>query len=121
MKSDKYILGLKEVGINDIELVGGKNASLGEMLQNLSAFEINIPDGFVITVNAYKNFIECNKLDETIKSLVKGIDINNMESLRRGGLQIRQLIRNSKFPPDISAASIEAYYGLSKQYGQDLS
>lgn len=119
MRSDKFILPLKEVGINDTELVGGKNASLGEMLQNLSAFEINIPDGYVITVNAYKHFIECNQLDETIRDLLKNIDIDSVESLRRGGLQIRQLIRNSKFPPDLSSAIIEAYFTLSKQYSQD--
>jgi pyruvate,water dikinase len=119
MRSDKYILGLREVGIEDTNLVGGKNASLGEMLQNLSGFGINIPDGFVITVNAYKKFIESNQLDETIRGLLKGIDVSNVESLRRGGLQIRQLIRNSKFPAELSAAIIEAYYILSKQYGQD--
>src|SRR4051812_12599831 len=95
------ILPLKKVGINDTQLVGGKNASLGEMLQHLSSLGLNIPDGFVITVNAYRKFIEFNKLDEGIRALVQSIDVNNLESLRRGGLQIRQLIRNSKFPHEL--------------------
>jgi pyruvate,water dikinase len=121
MKNNKFIMNLDQIGINDIELVGGKNASLGEMLQNLSSFGINIPDGFVITVNAYQAFIEYNQLDALIRSFMKGIDVNNIESLRRGGLQIRQLIRNSKFPSDLSKQIIEAYQTLSKQYDQDLT
>lgn len=112
------ILLLEQVGINDIELVGGKNASLGEMLQNLTQLGVNIPGGFVITVNAYNSFIEHNNLQDEIKKLVKAIDHENLESLRRAGLQVRNLIRNSKFPPELSAEIIEAYYTLSKKYDQ---
>ncbi|HJU46471.1 MAG TPA: phosphoenolpyruvate synthase [Chitinophagaceae bacterium] len=112
------ILLLEQVGINDIELVGGKNASLGEMLQNLTQLGVNIPGGFVITVNAYNSFIEFNNLQDEIKKLVKGIDHADIESLRRAGLQVRNLIRNSKFPPELSAEIIEAYYTLSKKYDQ---
>lgn len=112
------ILLLEQVGINDIELVGGKNASLGEMLQNLTQLGVNIPGGFVITVNAYNSFIAFNNLQDEIKKLVKAIDHENVESLRRAGLQVRNLIRNSKFPPELSAEIIEAYYTLSKKYDQ---
>ena len=62
MKSTNYILKLEEVGHDDVPIVGGKNASLGEMLQNLPELGINIPAGFVVTVAAYKKFIELNKL-----------------------------------------------------------
>ena len=115
------ILGLNQVGINDIDQAGGKNASLGEMLQHLTALGVNIPDGFVITVNAYKQFIEFNKLDEIITERLKDIDYNNIESLRRAGLQIRSVIRNSKFPSELSNEIIEAYYTLSKEYGQEVT
>ncbi|WEK35458.1 MAG: phosphoenolpyruvate synthase [Candidatus Pseudobacter hemicellulosilyticus] len=119
MKATSNILLLHEVGMNDLELVGGKNASLGEMLQNLTKLGVNIPGGFVITVHAYNQFVEHNGLAGTIRKLVKEIDYDNVESLRRAGLQIRNLVRNSKFPPSLSAEIIEAYYTLSKIYDQD--
>ncbi len=76
-------MGLREVGISDVDWVGGKNASLGEMIQHLSPLGINIPDGFVITVNAYKNFILFNSLDQFIKEKLAEIDFNNIESLQK--------------------------------------
>jgi len=118
MKQDILIMPLNEVGINDIEVVGGKNASLGEMLQHLSQLGVNIPGGFVITVNAYRRFIAFNKLDRAISDRIGEIDYNNIESLRRAGLQIRNLIRNSKFPPELSQLIIDAYTSLSKLYDQ---
>ena len=117
----KYILLLGQVGINDLQLVGGKNASLGEMLQHLTKLGINIPDGFVITVNAYNEFIRFNALDEKIRALVKAIDYASVESLRRAGLQVRNLIRNSKFPPQLTNEILEAYYALSGKYDQEIT
>ncbi|MBS1748079.1 MAG: phosphoenolpyruvate synthase [Bacteroidetes bacterium] len=116
-----YILPLDKVGINDIEKVGGKNASLGEMLQNLTGLGINIPNGFVITVAAYKKFIAFNNLENTVKKIINKIDYNEIESLRRGGLQVRQLIKNSRFPKDLSQLIIDAYTKLSKNYDQDVT
>jgi pyruvate,water dikinase len=118
MPAPNYILNLKEVGLGDIDVAGGKNASLGEMINNLSALGIMIPGGFVITVQAYHTFIEVNELDQEIHRLIDTIDFNNVESLRRAGLQIRQLIRNSKFPPTLSTVIIEQYRSLSSEYGQ---
>ena len=118
MSNPIYILPLNKVGINDVETVGGKNASLGEMIQHLTALGINIPNGFVITVAAYREFVRFNNLDASIKEMIGGIDFESIESLRRGGLMIRQLLRNSKFPPDISTQIIEQYYKLSGDYDQ---
>lgn len=118
MKQISHILPLNQIGINDVEIAGGKNASLGEMLQNLTPLGISIPDGFVVTVNAYRKFIEYNQLDSTIQRHIEEIDFDNLESLRRGGLQIRQLIRNSRFPHGLGKEIIEAYYQLSAKYQQ---
>src|SRR5580704_5099331 len=101
MSLSKHIVGLREVGIGDVEWVGGKNASLGEMIQHLSPLGIQIPDGFVITVNAYRDFIKANELDTFITERLSEINFENIESLRRVGLQI-----------------IERYHVLSSQYNQ---
>jgi pyruvate,water dikinase len=109
---------LRSVGLADLAIAGGKNASLGEMITHLDGMGIRIPDGFVITVHAYRQFIESGRLEAEIRSLLGEIDFDSVESLRRAGLRIRQLIRNSKFPPELSASIIDAYYELSKQYKQ---
>jgi pyruvate,water dikinase len=118
---EKFILGLDQAGIEDITRVGGKNASLGEMIRHLSILGIRIPAGFIITVDAYQVFISENQLEDKITALISEIDYHNMESLRRAGLQIRSLIRNSKFPPELSKKIIDAYYRLSAEYGQETT
>src|ERR1700676_4131069 len=118
---NKFTLGLHQAGITDIGRVGGKNASLGEMIQHLGKLGIRIPSGFIITVEAYEDFISFNQLDDKISSLISEIDYERIESLRRGGLQIRNMIRNSKFPPDLSKTIIDAYYLLSAEYTQEIT
>ncbi|TDX01362.1 phosphoenolpyruvate synthase [Dinghuibacter silviterrae] len=112
------IILLEKVGIGDIDLVGGKNASLGEMLQNLSKLGIRIPKGFVITVHAYNEFIKANKLEVKIRELIGAIDYKSVESLRRSGLEVRSLMRNARFPVKLGEEIVEAYYALSDTYGQ---
>lgn len=118
---NNFILPLNKVGINDIETVGGKNASLGEMIQYLTSLGVNIPNGFVITVDAYRQFINYNSLESTIKHIINSIDFNNLESLRRGGSQVRLLIRNGRFEKQMSEDIIEAYKLLSSDYNQDFT
>ncbi|MFT3910150.1 MAG: phosphoenolpyruvate synthase [Ferruginibacter sp.] len=121
MDSSIYLADLHKVGLKDIDQVGGKNASLGEMLQNLTQLGIQIPGGFVITVAAYREFIRYNNLDEEIHRIINAIKLDDIESLRRGGLQARQLLKNAKFPRELSEAIIEKYYELSKGYDQDIT
>jgi pyruvate, water dikinase len=118
---NKIILGLHQAGIGDIDKVGGKNASLGEMLQHLTKLGIRIPAGFIITIDAYHSFISNNRLAEKINAHLSEIDYDNIESLRRAGLQIRNMIRNSKFPADLSQMIIDAYFRLSASYDQDMT
>lgn len=119
--NNKFILELSEVGINDIETVGGKNASLGEMIQNLTSLGINIPNGFVVTVAAYREFLEYNHLESTISHIINSIDHGNIESLRRGGQQVRMLLKNGRFPKEMSEVIIKAYEKLSSDYNQEYT
>ncbi|MFN9711002.1 MAG: PEP/pyruvate-binding domain-containing protein, partial [Bacteroidota bacterium] len=121
MDKSIYLADLNSVGLKDIEQVGGKNASLGEMLQNLTSLGIQIPNGFIITVAAYREFIRFNNLDEAIKTIINQIDFDDIESLRRGGLAARQLLKNSKFPKELSEAIIEKYHELSSSYDQEVT
>ena len=118
---NKFILELSQVGIGDIEIVGGKNASLGEMIQNLASLGINIPNGFVVTVAAYREFLKYNNLESTISLIINSIDIGNIESLRRGGQQIRLLLKNGRFPKEMSEVIIKAYEKLSSDYNQEYT
>jgi pyruvate, water dikinase len=116
-----YTLELHDVTLEDLNLVGGKNASLGEMLRNLSALGISIPFGFAITVDAYWEFLKYNKLKENIRTIIQAIDMDNLISLRKGGMQVRQLIRNGKFPKDLESEIIARYKKLSNLYNQDAT
>jgi pyruvate,water dikinase len=119
--SNQFILELSEVGINDIETVGGKNASLGEMIQHLTPLGINIPNGFIVTVAAYRKFLEYNNLESTIGHIINSINNDNIESLRRGGQQVRLLLENGRFPKEMSEVIIKAYEKLSSDYKQEFT
>jgi pyruvate,water dikinase len=119
--NNKFILELSQVGTNDIEIVGGKNASLGEMIQNLASLGINIPNGFVVTVAAYRKFLEYNNLEGTITHIINSIDYDNIESLRRGGQQVRLLLENGRIPKEMSEVIIRAYEKLSSDYNQEFT
>jgi pyruvate,water dikinase len=117
----RFTLELNEVTLDDLKQVGGKNASLGEMIQNLSNLGINIPHGFAITVDAYWEFLKHNDLENSIRSIIQSIDMNNLVALRKGGMQVRQLIRNGKFPEQMEEQIIDHYKKLSQRYHQDAT
>jgi pyruvate,water dikinase len=117
----QFTIGLEEVTLEDLKLVGGKNASLGEMIRNLAPRGINIPYGFAITVDAYREYIQFNKLDDQIHTIIAGIDMSNLISLRKGGSQVRQIIRNGKFPEHLENEIKSHYKALSLRYGQDAT
>jgi len=118
MKTNKFILNLNEVGINDIDIVGGKNASLGEMIQNLAQLGVRVPGGYVVTVEAYKAYIEYNGLQDQIYSVVKSTDLNDIDALRHCGLKVRRMIAAGVFPDHLVNQITEAYDDLSKLYKQ---
>ncbi|HCO83112.1 MAG TPA: phosphoenolpyruvate synthase, partial [Arenibacter sp.] len=93
MKNKKeYIQKLSEVGMDDLSRVGGKNASLGEMIQNLTSQNIKVPNGFAVTVDAYDAFIEENHLKEKISAALEGLDTTDIIQLRKTGSNIRKFI-----------------------------
>jgi pyruvate, water dikinase len=116
-----YTIDLNKVSLTDINTVGGKNASLGEMLQNLKSLNIKVPNGFAVTTKAYYDFIEYNNLNEKINTLVSGLNEDNIVELRKVGSEVRQLIRNGKFPVELKNEIREKYGELSKDYGQEMT
>ena len=116
--SQRIILPLNKVGMTDLSLVGGKCASLGEMITNLTGLGVNIPNGFVVTTDAYWQFLEQSKLAPFIREQLDTIDFDNVESLRRVGSKVRQAISNARFPKELSQPIIGAYEVLSRQYNQ---
>ncbi|MBS1683047.1 MAG: phosphoenolpyruvate synthase [Bacteroidetes bacterium] len=117
----QYTLELHEVTLDDLNLVGGKNSSLGEMIRNLSSLGISIPHGFAVTVNAYWEFLKYNKLEGKIRKAIEDIDMDNLISLRKGGTLVRQLIRNGKFPAELEREIAERYVQLSTRYKQEAT
>ena len=122
-----FILWFDEVGKEDVHLVGGKNANLGEMFQNLTKAEsktfrgekISVPFGFAVTAAAYAHFVKANDLDDKIKGILEGLDTHNIKQLEEKGHKVRQLILESSFPQDLEGEIKAAFKELGKKL--DLS
>ncbi|MCD6550167.1 phosphoenolpyruvate synthase [bacterium] len=115
-KTRKNILWFSEISVKDVPLVGGKNASLGEMFSQLSRKGVNVPDGFALTSVAYWYYLRANKIDEELKRVFREFNPKSLASLRETGRRARQLILNSDFPKDLKEEIIENYKKLSKKY-----
>jgi pyruvate, water dikinase len=115
-----YITFLKDVTLSDIERVGGKNASLGQMISALSAQGIRVPHGFAVTVDGYEHYIAHNNLASEISALISQLtDINNLKNLKKISAKIRALIENGEVPADLADEINQAYCELSQQYHED--
>lgn len=112
-----FIKPFEEIRAHDIGLVGGKNASLGEMIQNLSGQNILIPSGFAITATAYTHHLQANNLIDPINTLLSQLDKSNLENLADIGHKIRTLIRSASLPDDLAHEIQQAYTMLEKKYG----
>jgi pyruvate,water dikinase len=110
-----FVLPFQEISIKDVELVGGKNASLGEMFCNLSKQGVSVPDGFAITASAYWYFLNKTGLLQKMRKEMKDIDITNVKMLASVGKKVRELILNSEMPKEIEKEIIQAYKELSKK------
>ncbi|TSC94482.1 MAG: pyruvate, water dikinase [Parcubacteria group bacterium Licking1014_1] len=118
-KQQKNILWFNEIGIKDVPLVGGKNASLGEMFCQLIPKGINVPDGFGLTVNFYWNFIKANNLDKILAEIFKGLDSKNIKTVQEVGKSAREAIEKSSFSEEAVKELFSAYLELSKKYNME--
>lgn len=122
-KDQRFTLWFDEITKDDIPLVGGKNANLGEMYQKLVTAEnklfpsehIKVPYGFAVTAYAYRYFLEKNELETNIKSVLENLDTNNMHALEKAGSHIRELIMSATFPKEMEEDIVNAYKQLSEK------
>jgi pyruvate, water dikinase len=115
-----FVLWFEDVGMADVSLVGGKNASLGEMIQQLTPQEINVPGGFATTAYAYRYFIQQAKLETKLRQLFADLDVEDVNNLKLRGEQARALILNTSFPKELEIAITEAYSQLCQRYSLDV-
>jgi len=111
---NQNILWFKDISIGDVPLVGGKNASLGEMYGALSKQGVAVPNGFALTSHAYWNFLCSAKLDKVIKELVKDLDVHDITNLKKVGKKIRAKLLAASLPKDIEKEIIASYKALAK-------
>ena len=116
----KYILWFEEIGIEDIPLVGGKNASLGEMIQHLGEKGVSIPNGFAISALAYKYLIEKTGIKHKIEESLSDLDVHDMENLKTRGRKIREMIENATIPKDLRDEITAAYRRMCEIYGREV-
>src|SRR3989344_5455244 len=118
--TSKLILWMEQVGIKDVPRVGGKNASLGEMIQRLGSKGVRVPHGFIVTADAYRYFLKETGLDSFIATTLKGLDTSNLKDLSRRGELIRHRIKQANFPKDLEDAVRLGYQQMEKKYGRNV-
>ncbi|MFZ0489840.1 MAG: PEP/pyruvate-binding domain-containing protein, partial [Salegentibacter sp.] len=109
-----FVKKFSEITIEDVPLVGGKNASLGEMFNELASEGVQVPNGFATTSNAFRTFLKENQLDTKLKDLMSQLDRDNFENLSDLGSQARKAIEGGEFSSEFSEAILKAYAELSK-------
>ncbi|NVM24474.1 MAG: phosphoenolpyruvate synthase, partial [Desulfobacterales bacterium] len=119
-REQRLILWFDEIGIGDVPLVGGKNASLGEMYQKLTSQGVNIPGGFAITASAYRYLIGEAHIEEAIRDALGGLNTHDMANLQERGEKARSIIRNSEFPPALTEAIVDGYRKMEQRYGRGV-
>jgi pyruvate,water dikinase len=113
----QWIRWFQESGIDDVPLVGGKNASLGELLRELGAAGVRVPDGFAITAEAYRYLLHANGLEAPILQLLEGWNRADVQDLAQRSRRVRNLILRGRVPDDLATEIVAAYDELSRQFG----
>ena len=115
------VLWFSDLGLSDLDQVGGKNASLGEMVRGLASAGVKVPDGFATTADAYRRFLSRSGLDTRIEDILEGLDSGDVAALALAGKQIRDLIRSTPFPDGFEEQIRTAYTRLTDQHAGDVS
>ncbi|HID80865.1 MAG TPA: phosphoenolpyruvate synthase [Thiotrichales bacterium] len=118
---NEYVIRLKKLGLKDIDQVGGKNSSLGEMIQNLSSLGVKVPGGIATTAHAYREFLEHDGLGERINKTLSELDVDDVIALASTGAKIRKWIMEIPLQPELEQALDTAYAELEQEYGSDVS
>ncbi|CRM26754.1 Phosphoenolpyruvate synthase [Pseudomonas sp. 25 E 4] len=109
----EYVVSLDKLGVHDVEHVGGKNASLGEMISNLAGAGVSVPGGFATTAQAYRDFLELSGLNAQIHAALDALDVDDVNALAKTGSQIRQWIMEAEFPEKLNEEIRTAFATLS--------
>ncbi|NBB91612.1 MAG: phosphoenolpyruvate synthase [Gammaproteobacteria bacterium] len=117
----EYILWLDELGMGDLEKVGGKNASLGEMITHLKDLGVNVPGGFATTAGAFRKFLDQSGLAERIGKALDALDADDTRALAKTGADIRQWVMDTPLPDDLEQAIRDAYAKIQERYGENLA
>lgn len=118
---DKLVVGLDEVGNGDVAVVGGKNASLGEMINGLSAVGVKVPGGFATTAEAFREFLSENELDKKISDRLQGLDVDDVNALAETGNEIRRWLIDAPFGQRLREEISAAYGKMEEQYGENVA
>ena len=110
---EPYVIKLDQLGMNDVETVGGKNASLGEMISNLGSLGVAVPGGFATTARAYRDFLSTEGLDARIHGLLDGLDVDDVTALADAGKRIREWITETPLPARLMADIRSAWEEMS--------
>lgn len=111
----RNILWFKDITLDDVVLVGGKNASLGEMIRELRQEGIIVPNGFATTAKAYFNFLEEGRIKEKIKKILSTLNVRNIRNLHKKSKEIRKIILKTPFPKDLREKILSSYQTLSAE------
>ncbi|MGM0516031.1 MAG: phosphoenolpyruvate synthase [Pseudomonadota bacterium] len=115
----QYVRRFSELGMDDVASVGGKNASLGEMVAKLGDRGVQVPGGFATTADAYRYYIRHNGLEERIRDTLEALDTEDVAALERAGARIRAWIREGELPDDLADEIVAAYAELGERYGEN--
>ena len=116
---NQYIAWLHELGMADIDRVGGKNASLGEMISHLTKLGVSVPGGFATTAFAFQEFLSQSGLQEKISAELSTLDIEDIQALATSGQRIRHWIMDTPFQAPLQQAVSEAWQMLSSSHGSE--
>ncbi len=116
---EKFNVWFEDLGIDDVDSVGGKNASLGEMISSLKEKGVNVPSGFAVTAYAYKYMIEKAGVDKEIKDILSDLDTHDVHNLAERGEKIRTIIKNTPLPPELEEDIRKHYQGMEDRYGNN--